>query len=239
MKIRTIKTEKIIVGQTTLAKFLDKHIKKLQERSIVVITSKVISIIENRVESLSMNKDSLIKEEADFLTSKPNKYGRFATIKYNALISGAGIDESNGNGAYILLPENPQKTAKKIYQYLSIKFGIEKFGIIITDSRSMPLRVGAMGVAIGFSGFSPLKSYIGKEDIFGRKLKFEKANVVDALASAAVLAMGEGREQTPIAIIEDLEQINFNESKPSARDLKEFYVSMDDDIFHQFYDCFK
>lgn len=239
MIIKTIKTEKIVNNKIKLEKFLDKYIKDLKENSVIAFSSKVISIMEGRVVSKNENKDKLIAQEADYISSKENKYGRRTTIKYHALVSGAGIDESNGNGDYILLPSSPQKTAKKIYNYLDKRFKMQKFGVIICDSRSMPLRCGASGVAIGFWGFPPLKSYIGKEDLFGRKLQFERANIVDALATAAVLAMGEGNEQTPIALIKNFKNIDFNKKKPTNKELKDFYLSLDDDIFHQFYDCFK
>ena len=239
MNIRAIKTKKISVGEISLEKFLDDYIVDVKENSIIVVTSKVISLIENRVAPLTTDLDKLIHEEADYISKDKNRYDRYTTFKFNALVSGAGIDQSNGDGSYILLPKDPQKTAKYIYDYLTKKFKIFDFGVIITDSRSMPLRVGASGVAIGFWGFAPLKDYVGTEDIFGRKLQFEKANVVDALATAAVLVMGEGNEQTPLAVIEDLNFIDFKKDSPTQTELKEFYISIDDDIFHQFYDNFR
>jgi len=239
MKIYSIKTKKILANKTTVTQFIDDYIKEIKNNSVIVITSKVISLMQNRVARNTEDKDELIRREADYIANKRNRYGRFTTIKYNALISGSGIDESNGNGDYILLPLNPQKVAKEIYQYLSKKFKKKSFGVVITDSRSMPLRCGASGVAIGFYGFSPLRSYVGREDIFGRKLQFEKANIVDSLATAAVLIMGEGSEQTPIAIIEDLDFIKFSNLKPTKKDLDEFYLTLDEDIFHQFYKDFK
>lgn len=239
MNIKSIKTQKITVGENTLEKFLDDYIIDIKENSVIAVTSKVISLIENRVAPLTADLDKLIHEEADYIGKDKNRYDRYTTIKFNALVSGAGIDQSNGNGSYILLPKNPQKTAEYIYDYLFKKFNICDFGVIITDSRSMPLRVGASGVAIGFWGLAPLKDYVGTEDIFGRKLQFEKANVVDALAAAAVLVMGEGNEQTPLAVIENLNFIDFKKASPTQTELKEFYISLDEDIFHQFYDNFR
>ena len=239
MKIYPIKTKKILTNQTMINKFVDDYINEIKNNSVVVITSKVISLIQNRVAKNTVNKDELIRQEADHISKERNRYGRFITFKYHTLVSGSGIDESNGNGDYILLPRGPQKVAKEIYQYLQKKFKKKSFGVIITDSRSMPLRSGASGVAIGFYGFSPLKSYVGKEDIFGRELQFEKANIVDSLATAAVLIMGEGSEQTPLAIIEDIDFIKFSDKKPTKKDLDEFYLTLNEDIFHQFYKDFR
>ncbi len=42
---------------------------------------------------------------------------------------------------------------------------------------------------------------MGQKDIFGRVLKFSKTDIADSLATSAVLEMGEGREQQPLAVI--------------------------------------
>ena len=65
----------------------------------------------------------------------------------------------------------------------------------------MPLRAGVVGVALGYAGFKGLRDYRGKKDISGRKLKFTQTDVADSLATAAVLAMGEGSERQPLAVI--------------------------------------
>ena len=83
------------------------------------------------------------------------------------------------------------------------KFGRKNLGILITDSRLLPLRAGTVGVALGYAGFEGVKNYIGKPDIFGRKLKMQKTDVADSLATAAVLCMGEGNERKPLAVITD------------------------------------
>lgn len=239
MKITPIKTEKVTQNSAKLEDFLDKYIDHMTEKSIIVITSKIISIMENRVEPASIDISELIKREADYISNKPNKYGRFLTIKNHAFISAAGIDQSNGNGLFVLLPKNPQKTAKDVYNHFQNKFKTKQFGVLITDSHSVPLRLGTVGVAIGFWGFAPLNNYTGKKDLFGRKFVFEQANIADGLASAAVLVIGEGDEQTPLAVIEDLDFVKFKANYPTPKDLAEFYVTLDDDIFHQFYSDFR
>jgi F420-0:gamma-glutamyl ligase len=67
----------------------------------------------------------------------------------------------------------------------------------------MPLRAGIVGVALGYAGFKGLRNYVGKGDIFGRKMLFSKTNVADSLATAAVLCTGEGNEQQPLCLIEN------------------------------------
>ena len=78
---------------------------------------------------------------------------------------------------------------------------VKNLGVLITDSRTVPLRSGVTGVALGYAGFRGIKDYKGQKDIFGREFKFSSVDVADSLATAAVLVMGEGREQQPLAII--------------------------------------
>src|SRR3989344_5440862 len=115
--------------------------------------------------------------------------------------------------------------------YLKRKFRLKRVGVVITDSKTTPLRMGTSGVAIAHSGFEALLDYIGTPDIFGRKLKMTKANIMDALAAAAVLVMGEGAEQTPLAIIEDLPFVKFKSSDPSKSELRDLKIELDDDLY--------
>ena len=233
MKIFPIKTHKIRPGEQNLFEILDRYLKILKERSIVVITSKIISICQGRVvKTEKADKKKLIKKEAEyFLPSTESKYGITLTIKGNLLLPTAGIDKSNGGGYFILYPENPQKTANEVRKYLIGRFLIKKLGVIITDSKTTPLRRGTIGVAIAHSGFVALNNYIGKRDIFGRKLKVTKGNVLDALAAAAVLVMGEGKEQTPLVIIEDAPFVKFQNRDPLEKEIQDFYLNMADDIY--------
>nr|MDQ3015055.1 coenzyme F420-0:L-glutamate ligase [bacterium] len=115
----------------------------------------------------------------------------------------AGIDESNAKNKLILLPQDSFKTAEVLCENFKKHFSLKKLGVLITDTRSMPLRIGTVGKALGYAGFEPLKSYIGKKDLFGRKSRVTQSNVADALAASAVLVMGEGNEQTPMVVIKD------------------------------------
>jgi putative folate metabolism gamma-glutamate ligase len=233
MKVNPIKTEPVVVGNNLL-KILDKSIFKLTNNSVVAVTSKIVSICEASVAKISENnKDLLIKEQADYYLSAKNKYDFFLSIKNNIMIPSAGIDESNGNGYYILWPKNPQNSANIIREYLVKKFKVNNLGVIIVDSKTTPLRWGVTGVAVSHSGFLALNNYIGSKDIFGKEFKVEKVNVADALAASAVLVMGEGNEQTPIAIIEDVPFIEFNNKNPSEKELKELAISMEDDLYGQ------
>lgn len=235
MIISTIKTRPITDKDNDLRKILDEYIKSPKEGSIVAVTSKIVAICEGRIKKISEcdKKQLIIKETQHYLAPEDNKYDITLTIKNNLLMPSAGIDESNAFSHYILWPKNPQKSALEIWLFLKKKFKLKKLGVIITDSKTTPLRWGTTGVGIGYCGFSPLNNYIGKSDIFGRPFKVSKANVLDGLAAAAVLAMGEGAEQTPIAIIEDAHFVKFQQNPPTKNELQNLSIDIKDDIYAQ------
>lgn len=234
MKVTPIKTHKITNKDNDLFKILDKYISHLSEKSIVAVTSKIVSICEGRIvkKVSEEQKDKLAKKEADYyLPREFNQYGFMITINRGVMVASAGIDESNGAGYYVLWPKDPQKSVNAIRRYLAKKFKLNYIGVIITDSKLTPLRWGVTGVSISHSGFREINSYIGKPDIFGRKLKAEKVNVADALATSAVVEMGEGNEQQPLAIIEDLSFVSFQKRNPTQKELDGIKIAFGDDVF--------
>ncbi len=236
MIIKAINTRKFIPPKDDLWELLSA-IKSLKENSVVAVTSKVVSIGEGRCIPISQaDKDDLVKQEADKYLPRqfvPEELVMY-TLKNNMLIASAGIDESNGKGYYILWPKDPNISAKKIWQFLINKFKLKNLGIIITDSRLIPLRGGVVGYSIGYFGFKPIKSYIGKLDLFGREFKMETSNIPDSLASAAVLEMGEGKESQPIVIISDIPDIKFINKKYIDTGDNSFEIEEKKDVFYPF-----
>ena len=233
MKITAIKTHKITVQDKDFFKILDRYIPALPEKSVVVITSKIVSICEGRIVKMgTIDKDELIRQEAQFyLPRESSKYNVSLTIARNILAASAGVDESNGNGYYVLWPKDPQKSANKIRGHFQKKFKIKHVGVIITDSKTTPLRWGVTGIAIAYSGIVPLKDYIGTKDIFGKTMEYTKTSIIDSLASAATVVMGEGKEQMPLAIIEDVPFIKFQSRNPTKKELDSLSISIEDDLY--------
>ena len=124
----------------------------------------------------------------------------------------AGVDESNANNKIILIPKNSFQVAESLLLKLRRKFSITKLGILITDTKSVPLRVGTIGRAVAYAGLEPIKSYIAKKDLFGRKSRFTDSNIADSLTAIAVLVMREGSEQTPLVILRNT-RIRFSSKK--------------------------
>ncbi|MBI2051845.1 coenzyme F420-0:L-glutamate ligase [Candidatus Roizmanbacteria bacterium] len=233
MKVTSVKTHRITTKDQDILAILDRYIYTLKERSILVVASKIVSICEGSVVPIGkIAKERLVEQEADyFLPKQKSKYGITLTVKGNTLIPSAGIDESNGRGYYVLWPKDPQRSADRIREYLCKRFLRKHVGVVITDSKTTPLRWGTTGVAIAHSGFEALRDYIGKPDIFGRKITVTKTAVADGLAAAAVLAMGEGAEQTPLAVIEEVPFVKFQARNPTKKELEDLHIELEDDLY--------
>ena len=233
MHITSIKTHKIRPNETTINEILDRYIPELIDRSIIVITSKIVSLCEGAIlKKNTQKKNTLAMEEADFyIPPAKSKYDVTLTIKNNQLIPSAGIDESNSDGHFVYWPKDPQLSVNNSREFLVKKYRTSNIGVIISDSRTTPLRWGTTGTSIAHSGFAALNDFIGKPDIFGRNLTMTKVNVVDALATAAVLQMGESNEQTPLAIITDVPFVQFQNRNPTEQELQALPISIEDDVY--------
>lgn len=226
---------KAVIARDSLFRILDDCLPTISDGDIVVVTSKIISICERAVikNDGSINKHELIKQEADCWLDIPisQTYGVTITIKEGKLVANAGIDESNGNGYFILWPRNPFGSAAAIWEYLRKKYKLTKLGVIITDSHVNPLQWGTRGRAIAWCGIEPLKNYIDTPDIFGKNLHSTKASIVDGLAAAAVTVMGEGNEQTPLTIIKDVPLVTFQDHPPTEKERDALTIQPEDDIY--------
>ncbi|OGM91916.1 hypothetical protein A2755_00955 [Candidatus Wolfebacteria bacterium RIFCSPHIGHO2_01_FULL_48_22] len=211
MQIIGIKTP-IFKEKQSLLPFLIRHLPPLQEGDILAITSKIVSLSQGRAVS-PKQKVALIKKDSKKIIETP--WAQLVLTEDGWCIN-AGADESNANKKTILMPRNPFQVAKHIRMQLKKKFGLKKIGILITDTKSIPLRKGTMGRSVAYAGFEPLINYIGKKDLFGRKSRLTQSNVADALAASSVLVMGEGDEQTPLAVIRNA-SVRFTNKKNLAR----------------------
>jgi len=238
IKFIKIKTRKFLPPKDDFFDLLDKFLPPLKNGDVLVITSKILAIHQGRCvkKDKKTNKDNLILKEADYyIPRKECPKHCMITIKNNVMVSGAGIDESNANGYYVLWPEKLDALAKEIRTYLKKKYNLKKFAIIITDSQSKLLTLGAIGAPIYFLGVEPLKSYIGQKDLFGRTIQVERADLITPLASMGVLLMGEGSEQTPMVLVRGADFLKFTEKET----FRKLIVSLREDIHRPLFKAFK
>ena len=228
MQVNAVKTSLFKINDS-LFEFIKVHVYQLHEGDVLVVTSKIVSLSEGRVGKIE-DKGKIIRREAKEIIETP--WAILALTERGWEIN-AGVDESNADNQLILLPKDSFVSAENLLEKLKEYYKIKNLGIIITDTRSVPLRVGTVGRAIGCAGFLPIKSYIGTEDLYGRKSRLTTSNVADALATAAVFVMGEGNEQTPLAIIKEA-PVTFIEV-PFNEEFKQLNLSVEQDIFTNIY----
>jgi coenzyme F420-0:L-glutamate ligase / coenzyme F420-1:gamma-L-glutamate ligase len=193
----------------------------LQDGDILVLAQKIISKSEGRWVNLISIKPS---PQAESMAKKIDKDPRLVEVilresnqvirtrpgtiivenRLGFICANAGIDHSNvaGNGDneedwVLMLPEDPDASARKIRNELQAKSGAT-LGVMIIDSHGRAWREGVVGVAIGLSGLPGIVDMRGKSDLFGYTLKVTTIGVADELAAAASLVMGQANEATPI-----------------------------------------
>ena len=195
---------------------------KLQDKDVVVVAEKVISKSENRVFKL---RNIVPSRRAKELSKVTRKDARFVELvlretkrvlkasreillvedKRGLICINAGIDKSNvaGRGNYALLPEDPDGSARRCRSEIEKLTG-KNVSVILCDTYSRPFRRGQVNFAIGVAGLSPFRDYRGTLDLFGQVLKVKNVAVVDEIAAAAELLMGQGKEATPVVVIRGL-----------------------------------
>ncbi|KND46992.1 MAG: coenzyme F420-0:L-glutamate ligase / coenzyme F420-1:gamma-L-glutamate ligase [Parcubacteria bacterium C7867-004] len=228
MQVRPVKTRLFREGEN-LAAFIGAHIPKLKEGSVLIVTSKIVALAEKRtaVAANEKERETLIRAESTF--ALPTKWV-WLTLKDGMAMANAGIDDSNADGKLILLPKDSYKAAKSLRTKLMREYGIANLGIVITDSRVLPLRAGIVGIALGYAGIKGLKDYRKEKDLFGRPFKFEQVSIADGLAASAVLTMGEGDESQPLAVIEGA-PVEFSDRIRAG----ELQIAPEDDIYLPFF----
>lgn len=209
-----------------LVPFILEHVRRLPDGAVLVVTSKIVALAEGRTAPLA-EKRRLIREEAELVV--PAKYATL-TVKDGMVMASAGIDESNADGKLVLLPRDSYVAARRIRAALKKRFRLKRLGVLVTDSRLMPLRAGVTGVAMGYAGFKGIRDYRGTPDIFGRILHHSRTDVADSLATAAVLEMGEGAERRPLCLITGA-TVEFTERVSR----KELAIDVRDDLYGPLY----
>lgn len=235
MELIPIQTRTLHPPQDDLFEVFDTTLTNLREGDVVCVTSKVVAIHEGRcVPMAGTDKAALVKEEAAHFLHIPGKK-KPLTIVHHALISSAGIDESNGEGYYILLPQDAFRSAQKIRAHLCERHGLNHLGVVITDSHSLPFRYGALSVAVGCWGFAPIENHVGRPDLFGRIMEYSKTNIPDSIAAATTLVTGECDESLPITIVRGIPHLIFTEKDPRP----ELFVRPEDDMYSELYRTFQ
>jgi len=120
--------------------------------------------------------------------------------KHGFICANAGVDLSNvDTGWAALLPEDPDRSARRIRDGLRAATGVE-VAVIISDTFGRPWRQGLTDVAIGCAGIAAVVDLRGTTDDRGRTLMATEVCVVDEIAGAAELVMGKA-DGIPVAVV--------------------------------------
>lgn len=206
---------------------------QLEDGDILCIAHKAVSKAEGSVQSLSEVK---VSDRARELAAKLDKdpqvvevvlsqsrevvraeHGVLICRTYHGFVcANAGVDSSNSGDSdrVILLPKDPDRSARKLRQQLSEKYGV-KVGVVITDSFGRAWRVGQVDTAIGIAGVKPLADLRGNNDRDGRELQASMPAVADQLAAAADLARSKS-SGTPFVLVRGLSSLLMVKEEQSA-----------------------
>jgi coenzyme F420-0:L-glutamate ligase/coenzyme F420-1:gamma-L-glutamate ligase len=222
MQLFGIKTPLIKPGDDIAGVLIDSMNSagiKPQNNDIIVIAESAVATAEGRVielenivpgnKAIEISKfyendprkmELIIQESEEILGGIP---GVVVTITRGVLSPNAGIDNSNApEGHVVLLPDDPKRSAIEIRDKLMREYN-HSLAVIIGDSRTQPLRLGCVGIALACAGIEPVEDMRGRKDLFGKPLLITRRAAADNLVSAAQIIMGEADESTPAVLIRD------------------------------------
>lgn len=179
----------------------------LEPGAIVCVAHKLVSKAEGRVLRLAdvepspraeeiaarHGKDArhvevILRESAEIIAERPGVM--ICRTHHGFSCANAGVDQSNAGGddRVVLLPVDPDGSARAIRTALSELSGTAPVGVLISDSFGRPWRVGQADVAIGLAGITPIEPHEGMTDRDERPLVATLPAVADEIAAAADLA---------------------------------------------------
>ena len=215
---------------------------QIDDGDVFAVAQKIVSKSENRyldISALTPSKEALalskkLSKEPNFIQAVLNESRQVVKYRMGVLIvehklgfihANAGIDRSNidqKNDIVLLLPKNPDQSAKKLSESLS-KYFKKDISVIITDTMGRPFRNGIVGFTIGSHNIECLIDERGNKDLYGNELQFTQTAIADELAAASSLLMGQADQKKPVVVIKGYKykQNNLSDSKSLIRSEEE------------------
>lgn len=189
----------------------------LADGDILAVTSKIVSKAEGRIVRAADREQAITDETVRVVATRTHPGGvtRIVENRLGLVLAAAGVDSSNTPaGTVLLLPVDPDASARRLRSALEARFGI-RLGVIVTDTLGRPWREGQTDVAIGASGVRVLDDLRGSLDSEGRRLEVTAPAVGDEIASAADLVKRKS-EGLPVAVVRGLPHL-LHADAPGAR----------------------
>ena len=169
------------------------------EGDVVVITQKVVSKAEGRL-APAADRDAVLAAETTRVVARRGDLV-IAETAHGLVCANAGVDASNvADGLLTLLPVDPDGSARRLRETLASRLGLERLGVVITDTFGRPWREGLVDVAIGVAGMPAALDLRGTPDHAGRALEVTVMALADQVAAAAGIVMGKA-ERVPVALV--------------------------------------
>ena len=201
-----------------LLQALRQHSLAFEPGDILVVKHKIVSKAEGRIVDLATIKPSahsiawakkykldarvieLALRESRAVIRRKN--GVLITeTRHGFICANSGVDVSNVDGGRhaLLLPADPDRSARKLHRELKQRTGLA-IPVLITDTFGRPWREGLVDFCIGMAGMKALRDDRGRRDPHGYTLHASLEAVADELACAAALVCGK-LNRTPACII--------------------------------------
>jgi coenzyme F420-0:L-glutamate ligase/coenzyme F420-1:gamma-L-glutamate ligase len=208
---------------------------------VLVVCQKVVSKQEGRVVALADVEPS---PEARRLAAEDGKDPRHQEVilretarvvrrghgvlitetRHGFVCANAGVDLSNApaDGVAVLLPVDPDASARRLRAELLARGAAEPLGLIVSDTFGRAWREGLVDVAIGVAGLRPLADLRGSADLRGRELTVTVTATADQLAAAAGLLMAKAAGVPAVWIdgVEGLVGFGEGETRSLLRDAR-------------------
>ena len=177
--------------------------EELRDGDVVVVTQKVVSKAENQLVAIDPDDPHshrpLVQDESVRILRRRGDLV-ISETKHGFICANAGIDLSNVEAGWAaLLPEDPDRSARRIRDALVHRFGVQ-VAVLVSDTFGRPWRRGVTDVAIGSAGLRPVVDLRGTTDALGRELMVTEVAVADEIAAAAELVMGKA-SGVPVAVV--------------------------------------
>jgi coenzyme F420-0:L-glutamate ligase/coenzyme F420-1:gamma-L-glutamate ligase len=173
----------------------------LQDGDVIVVTQKIVSKAEGRLEPVA-NEDArrrLIERESVRILRRRDEL-IISETSQGFVCANAGVDLSNvDDGIAALLPVDSDRSARHIRDALVARTG-RRVAVVVSDTFGRPWRRGLVDVALGCAGIAAIVDLRGTADTRGRTLQATEVAVADEVASAAELVMGKDRD-VPVAVV--------------------------------------
>ena len=214
----------------------------LSDGDILAVTSKIVSKAEGRIVQAADREQAITDETVRIVASRAHKHGvtRIVENRLGMVAAAAGVDASNtAVGTVLLLPVDPDASARRLRLALEERFGI-RLGVIVTDTLGRAWREGQTDVAIGGSGVRLIDDLRGTQDSQGRTLDVTIPAVGDEIAAAADLVKGKAGG-LPVAVVRGLARL-LDPDAPGARVLirpaaTDMFRQGTDEAWHEGYEA--